>query len=124
VGFVVFGLVAILVGVALGWKWVRNFWFRIIHFLMIAVVAAEAMGGVLCPLTTWEDDLRAKAGMPIHEGSFIGRICEKVLFVVDPDWVRVAHCMFGAVVLATLILAPPRRPQGPRWLVGPRKSGG
>jgi len=25
-------------------RWTRNFWFRIVHFLMIAFVAAEALG--------------------------------------------------------------------------------
>jgi hypothetical protein len=124
VGFVVFGLVAILVGVALGWKWVRDFWFRIVHFVMIAIVAAEAIGGAICPLTTWEDQLRIMGGGTVEAGTFIGRLCDNMLFVVDPGVVRVAHCVFGAVVLLTLVLARPRRPTGPRWLVGPRKQGG
>ena len=62
VAFVVLGMAAILAGIALRWPWVRNFWFRIIHFLMIAVVAAESLCGVLCPLTEWEDTLRELAG--------------------------------------------------------------
>ena len=28
VAFVVLGMAAILLGIALGWRWVRNFWFR------------------------------------------------------------------------------------------------
>ena len=28
VAFVVLGMAAILAGIALGWQWVRNFWFR------------------------------------------------------------------------------------------------
>jgi hypothetical protein len=120
VAFVVFAQVAILLGIALGWKWVRNFWFRTIHFLMMAIVVGEALGGAACPLTTWEDQLREAAGEPIRDGTFVGRICESVLFVIPNDQVWVWHCVFGAVVLLTLILAPPRRPTGPRWLVGPR----
>jgi len=35
-----------LIGLARGWHWVRNFWFRVVHFLMIAVVVAESLVGV------------------------------------------------------------------------------
>ena len=51
VAFVVLGMAAILAGIALGWQWVRNFWFRGVHFLMIAAVAVESLLGILCPLT-------------------------------------------------------------------------
>jgi hypothetical protein len=123
-GFVVFGFVAILLGIALGWKWVRNFWFRMVHFLMIAIVAAEAMGGALCPLTTWENQLREKGGAEVREGTFIGRISQAVLFVGDENAIRIGHCAFGALVLSTLVLAPPRRPARPRWLAGPHTRPG
>ena len=58
VSFVVFGLLAILIGVALGWDWVRNIWFRAIHLTAIVIVVAEALAGIPCPLTTWEKQLR------------------------------------------------------------------
>ena len=111
VAFVVLGWVAILVGLARRWGWVRNFWFRMIHLLLIAVVVAEALGGVVCPLTTWERELRVLAGQQGQPGSFVGRLVSAVLFYDLPEWVfRVLHCLFGAAVLLTLILAPPRRP--------------
>jgi len=111
VAFVVLGWVAILVGLARRWGWARNFWFRTIHLLLIAVVVAEALGGVVCPLTTWERELRVLAGEQAQPGSFVGRLVNAVLFYDLPEWVfRVLHCLFGAAVLLTLILAPPRRP--------------
>jgi hypothetical protein len=58
VAFVVLGLLLILVGRACGWRWVRNFWFRTVHLLSIAVVAAEGLAGVECPLTGWERQMR------------------------------------------------------------------
>ena len=67
--FIVCGLVAILVGAVRGWVWVRNFWFRLIHLLMIGIVAAEAICGVPCPLTTWEFRLRKLAGEATHSRS-------------------------------------------------------
>ena len=81
VAFVVLGMAAILAGVALGWRWVANFWFRTIHFLMIAIVVTESVCGVLCPLTEWEDSLREMAGEVNGPGSFLGRWLEKLLFV-------------------------------------------
>jgi len=124
VGFVIVALLAIFAGVVLHWGWVRNFWFRTIHFLMIATVVMEALFGIVCPLTTVEDDLREKAGETVEEGTFLGRFAHDVLFYDAPEWVFTAcYCIFGAIVLATLILAPPRRPA---WLRRPisRGSGG
>ncbi len=110
--FLVLGWVGILVGLARGWAWVRNFWFRTIHMLLMAVVAAEALGGLDCPLTTWERDLRVSGGEEGQPGSFVGRLVNRVLFYDLPQWVfRVLHCVFGALVLLTFVLAPPRRPR-------------
>jgi hypothetical protein len=114
VSFVIAGLLAILVGVLLHWRWIRNPWFRWIHFFFIAVVVVESLFGVECPLTTWEDDLRRAAGEEVAQGTFIGRWAHEFLFYEDvPDWVfTVAYCAFGAVVLAVMILVPPRWPRG------------
>ena len=93
------------------WGWVRNFWFRVLHFLMIALVVAESLGGVVCPLTTWENQLRVMAGGTAHADTFVGRLVHDVMFFRAPPWVfTVCYCVFGAAVLLTLILAPPRRP--------------
>ena len=111
VAFVVLGMVAILVGLWRRWRWVRNFWFRVAHFLAIAYVALESLVGVICPLTTWENRLRELGGRPGQPGSFIGRWVHRLIFLDLPPWVfTVCYCLFAAAVLATLILAPPRRP--------------
>ena len=111
VAFVVLGLVAILLGIVLRWRWVRNFWFRAVHFLMIAVVVVESLCGVLCPLTEWENSLRRLAGDSSAPGSFIGRWMGRIMFIDLPDSVLAAcYCVFGAIVLITLIFAPPRWP--------------
>jgi hypothetical protein len=111
VAFVVLGMAAILAGIALGWQWVRNFWFRIVHFLMIAVVVAESLCGILCPLTEWEDRLRELGGEANESGSFIGHWIDRLLFVdLSPSVLAVCYCVFGLAVLLTLILAPPHCP--------------
>jgi hypothetical protein len=112
VAFVVLGLLLILTGIALRWKWVRNFWFRTVHLLMIGVVAAESICGIECPLTTWEYDLRIAAGQEWTPDSFIGRMVHALMFLNPPEWgFAVCYCLFGLAVLATFILAPPRRPK-------------
>jgi hypothetical protein len=111
VAFVVGGAAVILAGAALGWRWVRNFWFRAIHFLMIAVVVAESLGGVLCPLTDWEDRLRELAGEPNEPGSFIGRWIHSVLFVdASRPVLTVCYSVFALAVLLLLFVVPPHWP--------------
>jgi Protein of Unknown function (DUF2784) len=46
VAFIVLGLVAILLGIAFRWQWVRNIWFRAIHLTMILIVVGESFAGV------------------------------------------------------------------------------
>lgn len=112
VAMVLGGFLAILLGILLHWKWIRNFWFRSVHLLMIGIVVVESLLGIVCPLTTWENQLREKAGEEaIYPGSFIGRWIHGILFYDAPDWIlTVAYCVFAALVLATLFVAPPRWP--------------
>jgi hypothetical protein len=111
VAFVVLAMAAIILGWARGWPWVRNFWFRLVHFLMIAVVVAESLCGVLCPLTDWEDRLRDLAGEPNEPGSFVGRWIHNVLFVDAPSWVlATCYCLFALAVVTMFFVAPPRWP--------------
>jgi uncharacterized protein DUF2784 len=104
--FVVGGLFAIWLGYALGWRWVRNWWFRVLHFAAIGLVAIEAVVGAMCPLTVLEDWLR-----PGEEtgGSFVQRWLHMLLFYDWPLWVFTAlYLGFAAVVALTFVVLPPR----------------
>ncbi len=57
IAFNVAGLVLIPLGAWLGWRWVREFWWRLAHLLSFAVVAAQALLGRACFLTIWQDEL-------------------------------------------------------------------
>jgi hypothetical protein len=110
VGYVVFGQLVILLGVALRWQWVRNFWFRITHLLAIAIVAGESILHIQCPLTVWENQLRQAAGQSVAEGSFVARWMHQLLFFQAEPWVfEVCYIAFALLVLLTFVLAPPRR---------------
>jgi hypothetical protein len=112
VAFVVFGLAAIVAGGLRGWAWVRNFWFRAVHSLLIGIVVVESLCGIVCPMTTWEDRLREAAGETVEGGSFIGRWAHDLLFVNASPWaLTTSYVLFGAAVLAALIWVPPRRPR-------------
>ena len=110
VAFVILGLVATFAGYFLNWRWVRNFWFRLSHLAVIAVVVLQSWLGVLCPLTSWEMALRAKAGEAGYEGSFIQHWLQSILYYSAPDWVFIlAYTVFGALVLASWFVVSPRR---------------
>jgi hypothetical protein len=109
VAFVVGGEALILLGGLLRWGWVRNLWFRIIHVSAIVFVAAEAVIGMTCPLTDWENQLRRLAGEAVEEGTFIGRCLHRLIFYQFEPWALTAlHIGFALLVLATLYLVPPR----------------
>lgn len=102
--FVVGGFVLILLG-ARRWNWVRNRTFRILHLAAIAFVTAEALLGIACPLTIWEDMLRG--GSPGR--SFIGRWVARLLYYDLPEWVfAAAYFAFALAVLWAWRVIPPR----------------
>ena len=103
--FVVGGFALILVGAG-RWSWIRNRTFRMLHVAAIVFVAAEALLGVACPLTQWEDMLRA-AGR--EERSFIGRWLAWLLYYDLPEWVfAIAYCAFALAVVWAWRAIPPR----------------
>ena len=106
VAFVVGGLALIWIGAAFGWQWVKNFWFRVAHLAAIVFVAGEALIGVWCPLTMWEDALRGVHG----EKSFVARWIHRLMFYDFPGWMfTTAYVLFALVVIVTLVWLPPRR---------------
>ena len=103
--FIVGGLVLVWLGAALGWRWVRNPWFRYAHLGAIAFVALEALVGMNCPLTEWEDALRGGT----RAESFVGRWVQQLLYYRAPEWVfTTIYVAWAAATLVTLWLVPPR----------------
>jgi Protein of Unknown function (DUF2784) len=106
--FVVGGLVLILAGNWRGWRWVNSWWLRIAHGAAIGIVVAESWLGIVCPLTTLEMGLRAKAGTAAYGGSFIEHWLHRLLYYDAPAWVfATAYSLFGVAVIATWWFFPP-----------------
>ena len=112
VAFVIGGLLATLAGGLLQWSWTRNLWFRVIHLGTIVFVAGESWAGIVCPLTTFEQWLRRRAGQLTYEGDFIAYWLTRLMFFTAPPWAFIAaYSVFGILVLGSWVWLPPRRKQ-------------
>jgi hypothetical protein len=104
--FVVASLPLIWIGAAAGWRWIRNFRYRIAHLAAILVVSTEAVVGIWCPLTLWEDALRGAN----QDKNFIGRWIHAVLYYDLPAWAfTTAYLAFATLVGLTWWRVPPHR---------------
>lgn len=102
--FIVAGLPLTWIGAGLGWRWVRNPWFRYLHLAAIAFVALEALLGYACPLTVWEDLMRGG----VRPESFVGRWVYRFLYYNAPEWVFSAlYAAWAGATALTLRLVPP-----------------
>lgn len=112
--FVVAGLVLVVVGNFRNWRWVNSISFRLAHLGAIAVVVAETWMGVICPLTTLEMWLRARAHATTYGGSFIEHWVQRILYYDAPSWVfTLGYTLFGALVIATWWYFPPTAKRHP-----------
>ena len=87
--FNVAGLIAIPLGAALGWRWVRVRWWRLLHIASWTVVALQAVLGRACFLTLWQDELTGAGAQP----PLIERWVNRLIYWPLPIW------MFGAIYL-------------------------
>ena len=86
-------------------RFVRNPWFRYLHLAAIVFVAAEAVLGIACPLTVWEDLTRGG----VRPESFVGRWVYRLLYYRAPEWVFTsAYVAWALATLVTLKLVPPK----------------
>ena len=110
IAFVIGGLVAVLIGAWRRWDWVRNFWFRAAHLAAIAFVVLQQYAGMICPLTTWESELRLRGGQqPYSDDGFIAYWLHRMIFFEAPTHVfTIAYTTFGLLVVLAMIFSPPR----------------
>ena len=109
--FMLAGFALILWGIFFRRKILNWFWFRTLHLAGIVYVGALSIQGKLCPLTIWENQLRAKADpASAFSGSFIIHYIEKLVYPeVNPVLLQAATVAFGVYTILAYILAPPFR---------------
>src|SRR5262249_8554733 len=97
----------------LRWRWIRGMRFRVLHLAMIGEVALESLGGIMCPLTRWENGLRRLAGQPVEGDSFVANLLNHIMFFSEvpyDHWIyKTGYVSFAAIVLMCFLIAPPRR---------------
>lgn len=112
VAFNLFSLPLIWVGRWLNWRFVRNFWFRAIHVVLIGYVAAQAIAGKICPLTTWENELRIRGGDAGYAGGFVAHWVQRLIFYeADERLFAWGYAGFLVAVLLTWIWVKPNLPR-------------
>jgi uncharacterized BrkB/YihY/UPF0761 family membrane protein len=106
IAFNVLGLIAIPLGAAWHWRWVRVGWWRALHVASWAVVALQAALGRACFLTIWQDRLAGAAPAP----PLIARWVDSVIYWPLPIWAFAAiYLALFAGVIALWFAVPPRR---------------
>jgi hypothetical protein len=112
VGYVVLGQVAIIAAAPFKARWACNPWFRFTHLAAITIVAIEALMGWRCPLTVWEEQLRAMGGTVASSTgeSFMGRLAHNLLFLdgLPEIFFNTLHVAFAVLVFQALLMYPPR----------------
>jgi hypothetical protein len=111
---VLFVLAGLLAGISwLLWRrpaWAVSRGFRYSHLAAVAIIVLQSWLGVICPLTHWENALRARAGQPAYTESFIQHWLHAVLFYDAPAWVfTLIYSLFGGLVTLIWWLAARRQ---------------
>jgi len=106
--FVVGGLLAVPLGGWLDWRWVRARNFRVAHVVCTAIVAVEALIGVICPLTSLEHVLLVASGAAGYDRSFIGHLIYQMLYYEAPAWMfTLAYSLVALTVVLLYHYVPP-----------------
>jgi len=119
---VLFVLSGLLAGISwLLWRrpaWAVSRGFRYSHLVAVAIIALQSWLGVVCPLTLWENALRARAGQPAYTESFIQHWLHALLFYDAPAWVfTLIYTLLGIIVALIWWQAARRQklPSGRDW---------
>ena len=108
--FVLFGFLAIVIGVLRSWKWIENLHFRTIHLVCTVFVPLETLLCMICPLTTLENLFLRASGAEGYSRSFIGNLVSKILFYDAPEWVFfIIYVALAIAVIIYYIFYPPLR---------------
>lgn len=105
IAFNVGGALCIPLGAWRRWRWVRVRWWRALHLVSWLIVTLQALLGVVCPLTIWEDALRGVA----TEQSLVARTVREWIYWDVPLWLfGTLYSFILALVIALWGWVPPK----------------
>jgi hypothetical protein len=90
-------LVFLPVGGFLAWRWPRVMW---AHFVAIAIAVVSVTVNFDCPLTSWEQSFRRRAGHPYHDG-FIDHYFTGRAYPHGYQWV--VQLVFAACIIVSYL---------------------
>ncbi len=83
-------------------------WWRVLHILLLAAVAVQALLGRACILTLWQSALSGARAQP---APLIAYWVDRLVYWPLPIWVfAVLYIVVFGYALALFWLVPPRRP--------------
>lgn len=85
--------------------------FRILHLFGIAYVSILAMMGKYCPLTIWENTLRAKYDPNLtYPGSFMIHYAKKFVYPdINPLFIQIPTTFIAIFTVVVFIIKPPEK---------------
>jgi hypothetical protein len=88
-----------------------RWFFRTLHLLGIAYVSTLAIMGRYCPLTIWENTLRAKYDPNLtYVGSFIIHYIEKLVYPdVNPLIIQIPTTFIAIFTVVMFLIKPPEK---------------
>lgn len=101
---VVIPIPLIILGKFFSWNWIRNLFFRKIHFSMIFIVVLESIFGIACPLSVWEEAVRKGTNQDIYTQGFIASWISRLLFFDLPPWVFTIQYLIVAFIIIELFI--------------------
>ncbi len=105
--FNIFWLIVVPVGAWQAWRFVHNYWWRLVHLLALMLVAAQTLAGRLCFLTSFQDYLQGQSGAPMEPPSLLTRVVARAVFWPLPDWVFAPLYVLALAFAAILWIAVP-----------------
>lgn len=107
IAFNVAGCILVPLGALLGWRWVREFWWRAAHLASLAIVALQALFERPCFLTIWQ----AKLANTDRVQPLIATWIDRLIYLPLPLWVFAAAylAVFAYVVALWVWVRPHRR---------------
>jgi hypothetical protein len=119
--FVVVGLVFIVTGLILGWSWIDDARFRVLHLVATLIVVIRLWLGIPCPFSAAEDQLRSQTSTSCALSPDLHNAFHRLAFRGnDPRGFARSTTTVGLVVAATFAWNFRRR----RWKASSRKRPG